>query len=135
MGRSVMTSSDAKAIVFIALTDDDHELWESFLEQVKWVVTEKWSSFYEDDFWPGREEHQILRNGLCNIIVCQYGDIASVNLVPRDDLWQFEPDVTPLAEKWCEQVADNFYKEFSEHFDCLARRGTMSNGVSAYERM
>ncbi len=36
-----MTSSDARAIVFIALTENDRYSWDSFLEQVRWVVTFK----------------------------------------------------------------------------------------------
>lgn len=134
MGRGVMTSSNAVTVVYIQLDEVDHEMWDCFLDNVRDCVCQKWQSFYQDETWPSNEEHQILRNGHANIIVCQYGDIASVNLVPRDDLWQFEEGREALAENWCHQIVTSFHREFDKCFPTLAKQGTMSNGVSVYNR-
>lgn len=118
MGRGVMTVSDATAIVYVNLPDyDGDDDWDNFIWQVRWAVTESWPSFYECDKWDGREEHRILESGLARIVVCNYAGVASINLAILDDLWKYTPDLTPLAEHWCQQIADRFYAEMGKHFD------------------
>jgi hypothetical protein len=135
MGRGVMTVSDAVvAYVHLPEYEDDSD-WDNFIWQVRWAVTEKWPSFYEVDEWDGREKHRILQNDLCRIVVCEYCGVASINLAIRESLWQYTPDLTPLAKRFQGQIASHFIKWMSENFDCLAKQGTMSNGVSVYTRM
>ena len=135
MGRNVMTVNDA-VVVYVNLGDiEDGDDFQNFIDQVRWAVCEKWPSFFEVDKWDGREEHRILENEFARIVVCEYCGVASINLAVCTSLWQYTPDYTPLAEHWVEQVASNFCKWMGGHFDCLAKAGTMSNGVSVFERM
>jgi hypothetical protein len=126
MGRSVMTVSDAIQIVYLEL-DEEYDDWDWFIEDVRTVISQKYKSFQVVDSWDGREEHRILENDLAKVVVCEYCGMVSINLVPCE----FSLFLLPLAEHWCSQIADGFAKLFPER---LCKLGTMSNGVSVYER-
>jgi hypothetical protein len=130
-----MTVSDAVTIFADVSDIEESYEWEDFLTNVRWVGTGRWPSFYEVDEWDGREERRILQNDLARIVVCEYCGLASINLAARTSLGEYSPDLTPLAKRWVAQIAGNFCKWMQEHFTCYAKQGTMSNGVSVYEKL
>ena len=135
MGRGVMTANNAVQIVYLEVAYDMEEwVWDDELDYIKDTIKAKYKSFEDANTWEGREELRVLKNGLAKVIVCSYMSVVSINLVPLDLDGAYDrgyTDATPLAEHWCNQVAKGFAELFPGR---LIRQGTMSDGVSVYER-
>jgi len=138
MGRSVDYPRDAESVVFLDVELDageEYGQWHDFIDAIRDVLTERFPSLDPDDSWIGRELHSILDNCHARVVVSHYGDVVSISLVAKDE--QYFMGDQNLAGAWCGQVSRSFARVLEERFpgQCLRRRGTMSNGVSVYERI
>lgn len=163
MGRSVGTLSDATEIVFLSFLDwetsvhnpetDDfdyvkvidldpedywthQDAWEDFKEDVVHRLGKAFPSLEDADRWVDREGHVILENGHAAIVLFEYMGSVSVNLVAKQDDHYYDPGARALAQAWCYQVAEKFRGALTcDGLGTLAKLGTMSNGVSVYQRV
>jgi len=134
MSRSVNTPSNAVVacyVEYVAEEDDAGESWDDFLAFVRVLVKERYPSFKDADYWFGQEEHVVLTNDHGAVVVCGYGNVASISLVPFAPGWN---ENHPLAVAWCKQVARNFAENVNRLAGGLRRIGVMSNGESVYTR-
>jgi len=134
MSRSVNTPSNAVVACYVeygAEQDYAEESWDDFLDFVRDLVKERYPSFNDADYWFGQEEHVVLTNDHGAVVVCGYGNVASVSLVPFAREWN---EKRPLAVAWCNQVAHNFAENVNRLAGGLRRIGVMSNGESVYTR-
>jgi len=147
MGRGVMTATDAVHVVYFPITigsgcddedccDSDFSYWEwdEFIEDLWEIIKDRYPSFFDCDKWDGREEHRILENDYARIVVCEYMGCVSVSLAIREDADHW-PYAYGLADHWCRQIAGNFQKLLDAHFGTIAKLGTMSNGVSVFQKV
>jgi hypothetical protein len=137
IGRSVPVPCEAEAVVFIRY-DHDFKDWEDFTDDVRGVILERFPSMGIAERRAGDEECVVLENGHAAVVLCQYGGIASVSLVPRDKRgWGLPDEGYNLAVSWCRRVSTAFRSHLTERFFGQAVRymGTFSNGGSVYERL
>lgn len=136
MGRSVSVPSGASQTVYIEL-DQDEDFWEDFIDGLKYTICKHWPSFDDCDRWTEREAHAILENGHADIVVCEYCGLVSVSLVPVDGHYGrggYYDGLGDLHNHWVNQIGDRFAEVLNETYNGLNRIGTMSNGVSVYQR-
>jgi len=131
-----MTVSNAVQIVYLEIDYDLEEwMWDDELEYIRDTIKAKYKSFEDANTWDGREEFRVLENGLAKVVVCSYGSIASINLVPLDLEGVYgwgAADTTPLAEHWCNQIAKGFAELFPARLRSLGRA---SNGEQFFEKV
>ena len=131
MGRSVNTVSGAICIIYTVFEGEEDWQWDDYIDFLQERVVEKYPSFVGVDSWDGNEEHRILENELAKVVVCEYCDLVSINLVVRKRDVEFEHEEN-LAEHWCAQIAKGFAELFPNR---LRRLGTFSNGESVFEKV
>ena len=152
MGRSVSTPSAATVVGYRTIevepyedTDEDgniitvepHEeehqwAFDSMLEDLQEYAPTLWPSLRKCDEWIGREDHAILENDLCYMGVSEYCGLVATWIVPKNEHRSGYSDehVDNLCDQWISQIEPKFL----EHFSQLNKVGTMSNGVSIYQR-
>ena len=136
MGRSVYTPADAVQTVYLDVSEfTDRYMWEELIDDLRHVLQEIIPSMHVTDTWLGREGHKILGNQHADVVIAEYGGIASVSLVPCSRPGYGEPEYVELAKNWCARVG--FAKHMRKMFggSCLERMGTMSNGVSVFKKI
>ena len=143
MGRSVYVPSDATHTAYIDLTDegecdDDYSYhWDSFLDSLSEAIQDRYKSFErESNQWEGREGRVILSNGHARIVVAEYCGCVSVSLLPNECPSGYYTEQDGLHRGWCERVGSNFVDLIRRTYpvSCILPLGTMSNGVTVYQR-
>lgn len=136
MGRSVAVPRNAVATVYIPAEPDqfdDYMDWADFLDDIRAVVRGKYPSMDNADRWLEREEHVIAENAHGDVVLCEYCGMVSVSLVPTEAGYPYESEQN-LHDGWCRQVEDGFRGALNTAFGGYVRTGTMSNGVSVYQK-
>jgi len=134
MGRSVSYPSGTVEIAYRDVSEFDYDDFQFWLDDIRYTSQSLWQSFEPCDEWLDREDHAILKNGLCYLGVSEYCGLASIWLVPRDyifDAHGFEIDATPFAENFIKRIAPKFHKTFGE----FRKVGSFSNGEGVFERI
>ncbi len=117
-------------------SDFNYWEWDEFVDDLQEIIIDKYTMFRRCDKWDGREKRRILENEFARIVVCRYREMVSVSLAVIDDLCYYSgSDLTPLGENWCHQITKNFQKLIDANFDTHVKIGTMSNGVSVFEKV
>ncbi len=130
MGRGVETIGE-NVLYFDTENFTDNFEWCDLIDNLRHGLTAAFSSLEFTDQWasyPYRENRGILENSHIIIYVSEYGGCGAVSVVISEDE---HPD---LADYWLSQVWKRFTKIVGENVDLLNRIGTMSNGVSVYEK-
>ena len=138
MGRSVSTPSNASVTVYLDMGElDGPDDWDGFIDGLRDVVRTKYPTMEDDDRWLDREDHVIASNAHADLVVCEYCGCVSVSLVPTQERSGYYPEQQNLHDAWCEQVAVNFRDLLHRAFpdSAMGRIGTMSNGVSVYQKI
>jgi len=131
MGRSVSYASGAVAVAYVDVSEYEAYDWEFFIEDVQERVKSLWKSFDNCDEWLGQEDCAIVSNSHAYIGVSEYCGLASIWLVPREDVHDVYGNYAPqLADNFCAQIRAKFLRNFGE----LERLGTMSNGVGVFRK-
>jgi len=126
-----MTHRESEAISYFyydLLDEDGNEFDFDFDDEVEYFrdwLREIWPSFYPADGWENNELRLILENSFARIYVSMYGDILSLCLVKRQDIYDNEYG---LAGGFVGSIANKF-----ERLGTLSRLGTFSNGDSVYQ--
>lgn len=146
MGRSVDYPSNAEVVMYIdtnfGYDDEDGEFdadiaredWNYFIDDLKSIITAKYTSFYETDEWVGRELHAILENSFAKVIISEYCGLTSVSLVPKEYDCYYSEDIAlqNLSYGWTSQIARNFAKLIAKNFTSYVKIGSMSNGEGVF---
>ena len=136
MGRSVMTYGDNNIYLNIDTDEMQCHDWDYFYENLLDIIQEKYpslESIIDEDKFYGREGRIIAQNNHSEIIVCSYFNMVSVNICVQDDAYEY--NLENLAQRWCNSVENNIAKLLQKSgYNVLNRIGTMSNGVSVYEK-
>jgi len=131
MGRSVSQHRHAIETVFIhnLFEDGDADFeWECFMDDLKYLLQDKYPSLDDCNRWMDNEDHIILENRRGKISVSEYCGLVAVCLAPRD------PD-EPLDVGWCHTVARGFSALLNKSYDSLRSIGRFSNGEQVFERV
>lgn len=154
MGRGVERHPYAVAEVFFDVSwmgesdtgeydlDEASWQWDDFVGDVMEALQNRFKSFTRvdpntrgttvcHDGWPMQETRALLRNEHAVVCVAEYCGLAVVSLVPREDVSR---ETENLAGAWCGQIERGFRKAAEDCGRVLYRQGTMSNGVSVYQR-
>ena len=137
MSRSVMTASDAVAIVYLHYDDDGGDEWDDLVDTLRYAIREQYTSFidanraYREHGFYANELRLILENDHAYVTISNYYGLVAVCLVPIDD----DPDTAGLAEHWCQQVASNWSSLLNKAFNGLRKIGTASNGEAFFEKI
>lgn len=121
MGRSVSTPREAVVAVYFNATDYE-DTGQFDLELLRSRLIARWPSLWRADGWAGREDRIIARNGHALFGVSTYGDLGALWVIPHDN---------GLARHWVDCIRAKLAHDFADY----RRMGTMSNGVSYYERI
>ena len=136
MGRSVMTYGNNNIFINIDTEEMESHDWDYFYENLLDVIQEKYpslESIIDEDKFYGREGRIIARNNHSEIIVCSYYNMLSINICVQDDAWDY--NLQNIAGRWCDSVENNIAKLLKKAgYNVLNYVGTMSNGVSIYEK-
>ena len=120
---SVSVPSGAEVVTYIDICEltDEYE-YEDMLLNIRETLKDKMPSLQDCNKWIDREDNAILENELVYIGVSSYGDIMSLWVVPKEQYLD-------LAYNWTNKIAQHVTK-----LGDLTKQGTMSNGVSVYNR-
>jgi len=123
MGRSVSVPHEADVVTYIDISniEDDYQ-FEDVLTDIIYTLKDKMPSLQETDKWVNREDRAILENEFVYIGVSGYGNIMSLWIVPKGNY-------ISLTYNWIDKIAHHVTK-----LGDLTKQGTMSNGVSVYNR-
>ena len=135
MGRSVMTVSNAAAVVYF--TDDEgmeEWEWDDLIENVQDTIKGHFPSFQKCEKWKwlADECRVILVNGHADITISEYCGLVAVCLVPYAD---YDGEHIELSLAWCNQIAGNWAALLNKAFGGLVKTGTGSNGEAFYKRI
>ena len=123
MGRSVSVPHEADVVTYIDIGDIEEDYqFQDIKEDIIFQLKSKMPSLEECNQWLDREDRAILENELAYIGISSYGDIMSLWVVPKDKY-------LALAHLWIYRI-----KEHVTKLGSLTKQGTMSNGVSVYNR-
>ena len=123
MGRGVSVPHYATVVAYIDISDIEEDYqFQDLKENIIFNLKDKMPSLQEADEWIDREDKAILENDLAYIGISSYGDIMSLWVIPKDEY-------LALAHLWIYRIAKHVTK-----LGDLVKQGTMSNGVSIFER-
>ncbi len=135
MGRSVETIGDNVIYFNNDYGDEDliDENWEDLCDNIVCAVLLKYKSFISTpNQWakyPYRENRILLENDHVQISISEYCGCGAVSVFVREDT-----EYPELAECWLNQVWNGLSKKIEKYITVLNRLGTMSNGVSIFEK-
>lgn len=132
MGRSVRIPRTARTTVHLWTNWQDIEFGE-FIAELQDVLQSKFPSLLPANQWRNKEEHTILANDLCEVVVCEYMGMVSVSLCRLD----YPAVPVAMADFWMDQVSKTFRAAVrqSNHGDCYDKLGTMGNGVAVFQKI
>ena len=136
MGRSVSVPSGAVETAYLDVTWlEESDDWEDFIYFLQQVIRDKYPSFIECKKWLDREDQVVLENQHAYVVVCGYGNVASISLVAKEH--DADDAAFYLAKRWAEQVGASFLKTIHKAYPShsLGRLGTFSNGESVYQKV
>jgi hypothetical protein len=144
MSRSVSHHPYAIAKAYLLFDPDDHEDWTVFLDYIRDVFTGKagleiniagqkithFPAMEKVDSWADREAHVILRGGLSEISMNEYGGLVCISLAPID------PDDTHHVMA-CHHAGAAFQAFMLAAFPAtsLKKVGTFSSGEEVFTRI
>lgn len=119
--------------------DETGDEWCWWIGNLQGLLAEWFPSLKPADRAIGREEYLVAENRLAGVVVCEYGGIASLSIVPRHtyadgDWWNQSEN---LQGQWIGQVERSLRRRLLKAFgdSLLFKIGTASNGESYYRRV
>ena len=125
MGRSVNYLSNADAVYFHQLDEEEIQDFDFLLMDIREHVMYKYPEFEAVDEWEGRDVHVILQSPLVEIAVAEYCGVISLSVRTLEDADQDK------AATWIE----HFFKRAIAPWAKARKIGTFSNGESVYEEI
>ena len=123
MGRSVNYLTNADAVYFHQLDEEEIQDFDFLLEDIREHVMYKYPEFEAVDEWEDRDVNVILQSPLVEIAVAEYRGVISLSVRTLE-----EADQTK-ASTWIE----HFFKRAIAPWAKAQKIGTFSNGESVYE--
>ncbi len=111
--------------------DENSFIWEDLIENLREALSSAFSSLKEyhgGAEYPYREQAGILENYHVKIYISEYCGCGAISVTTWDS------EYPELADSWVIQVWKKMTKIIGEHVDLLTKLGTMSNGVSVFEK-
>lgn len=134
MGRSVNYATGATVVAYQD-TSGIEECWEwsDFEENLFYDLSNNWPSFTPCNEWLEREVHAIAENDFAYVAISEYCGLTSISLVSKSQNvgFNYNNDLTGMADHWCSQIANKFFEQFS----ALRKVATFSNGEAVYEQV
>lgn len=123
MGRSVNYLTNADAVYFHQLDDEEVQDFDLLLEDIREHVMYKYPDFEAVDEWEDRDVNVILQSPLVEIAVAEYRGVISLSVRTLEDADQDK------ASTWIE----HFFKRAIAPWAKARKVGTFSNGEAVYE--
>lgn len=133
MGRSVSYPSGASCVAYATVDVEECDDWDWLADDFRSEVKRLFPSAWEQDAWPGREDHALMGNHHALFGISEYCGLVAYWILPRHHAGcSYTTHYNPgLSEAWCAKVAPKFRKAFA----ALNKLGTMSNGEGVFERI
>jgi hypothetical protein len=96
--------------------------FETYIDNLRYSITEKYSSMNQCDAWISREDRAIMENRFSYIGISEYSGLLSIWMVPKEDVTG--------AKIYVSMRANGFFKSFGT----LKKIGIFSNGESVFEK-
>lgn len=125
MGRSVNYLSNADAVYFHQLDEEEIQDFDFLLEDIREHVMYKYPEFEAVDEWEGREVNIILQSPLVEIAISEYCGVISLSVRTLEDADQTK------AATWIE----HFFKRAIAPWAKARKIGSFSNGEAVYEEI
>ena len=123
MGRSVNYLTNADAVYFHQLDEEEIQDFDLLLEDIREHVMYKYPEFEAIDEWEDRDVNVILQSPLVEIAVAEYRGVISLSVRTLEDADQDK------ASTWIE----HFFKRAIAPWAKARKVGTFSNGEAVYE--
>ncbi len=130
MGRGVEYIGDDPVFFDGSELIEDYD-YDDLMDNLRYALSKKYPSLEPVNKWEPRyhETPIILENDHIRVGISDYCGSGAVSIYV-----QFDVEYPELAQAWLEQVYDGMVKIIERFVTPLRRLGTMSNGVSVYER-
>lgn len=125
MGRSVNYLSNADAVYFHQLDEEEIQDFDLLLEDIREHVMYKYPEFEAVDEWEDRDVNVILQSQLVEIAISEYRGVISLSARTLEDADQEK------ASTWIE----HFFKRAIAPWAKARKIGTFSNGEAVYEEI
>lgn len=125
MGRSVNYLTNADAVYFHQLDEEEIQDFDLLLEDIREHVMYKYPDFEAVDEWEGREVNIILQSPLVEIAISEYRGVISLSVRTLEDADQAK------ASTWIE----HFFKRAIAPWAKARKVGSFSNGEAVYEEI
>lgn len=125
MGRSVNYLSNADAVYFHQLDEEEIQDFDFLLEDIREYVMYKYPEFEAVDEWEDRDVNVILQSPLVEIAISEYRGVISLSARTLEDADQDK------ASTWIE----HFFKRAIAPWAKARKIGTFSNGEAVYEEI
>ena len=125
MGRSVNYLTNADAVYFHQLEEEEIQDFDLLIEDIQEYVIYQYSKFEAVDEWEDRDVNIILRSDLVDIALSEYCGVISLSVRTLEDADQAK------ASTWIE----HFFKRAIAPWAKARKIGTFSNGESVYEEI
>ena len=132
MARSVSTPRDTAHVVHLDASEYDQDTWGDFIDDVRYVLCDRFPSVTEDGGWIERENRIIASNAFAHFGVSEYCGLAAVWVAPREQGYCGE-GATALRDRWIDQIGPSFDKLFSCWGNALRQIGRFSNGEALFQ--
>lgn len=131
MGRGVMTKGEHIVYFDYDSEIEDNWMWDEMVANLAEILADKYKSLWECSKWEYREIDVFLENYHIQIGIAEYCGCGAVSVWVNDS-----SEYPELSENWLNQVWGEMQKiiEQNVYGEVLRRLGTMSNGISIYER-
>ena len=123
MGRSVNYLTNADAVYFHQLDEEEIQDFDLLIEDIREHVMYKYPDFEAVDEWEDRDVNVILQSPLVEIAISEYRGVISLSVRTLEDADQAK------ASTWIE----HFFKRAISPWAKAQKIGTFSNGESVYE--
>ena len=125
MGRSVNYLSNADAVYFHQLNEEEFQNFDLLIEDIQEHVMYKYPEFEAVDEWEDRDVNVILQSPLVEIAISEYRGVISLSARTLEDADQEK------ASTWIE----HFFKRAIAPWAKARKIGTFSNGEAVYEEI
>jgi hypothetical protein len=130
MGRGVSSPNYALHKVYFPFEfeNEDGFEWDFMIDEIRETFKSLFKSLYNSDTWLDREDKVLLENDHCQIGISEYCGLCCLWVVIKEEN-DFNPN---LSYSW---VDKNIIPIMNKYYSDLKKMGTMSNGVSVYEKV
>lgn len=125
MGRSVNYLSNADAVYFHQLDEEEIQDFDLLIEDIQEHVMYKYPEFEAVDEWEDRDVNVILQSPLVEIAISEYRGVISLSVRTLEDADQAK------AATWIE----HFFKRAIAPWANARKVGSFSNGEALYEEI